>query len=182
MIDAETSLVLAVRTRLQSVLAMTAQQCDIEPDEMVPAIAGAEYIAVLPAGVQAGPRHKSSGGVWDLYVSVRVVVFHRVAELPRDRRRSALLDRYRGLNSRLSEVVRAVDYVYAINDLATADVNQAGDERGEFVEPLKLAQTDPTIGMVSFDLYAAQQSQLGDPIVALKRGVLFTGSRFVGGR
>ena len=69
-----------------------ARQVEVEYDELAPATVGDLYIMVIPAGVEAGPAHNSSGGVIDKFYGVDVAMVLRAPKKPRDRRREYLTD------------------------------------------------------------------------------------------
>jgi hypothetical protein len=194
MFEAETALLEAVRGQLQTAMSLDAHECEVEMDDEVPSIASDHYVAVTAAGAAPGRRHRTSGGVWDLQFGVRVVVYQRIADVARDRRRNPFLQHTDGLNAMLGDVIRAVDFNYpilntantALNaNLATAD-DYDEDELttigGKFLEPLKLQQLDAGPRSVFKDPYAAANHQTkmpSDPIVALRRGVVFSGARYL---
>ncbi len=174
MIDAEIHLLETVRDHLRDHLNI---DVEVEPDENVPAIAGQEYMAVIPAGVNPGPRHNTSGGVWDLLIPFRVLLFQRITHQPRDRRRNVVMDRLKGLNARLGEATRCIDFSNAILAQATASI-QHDKTVGQFVECPRFSAFDVP-RTVSFEVYDARRDTLGDPIIAMRRGVRFDRTRFM---
>lgn len=180
MIDAETALLVAVRDRLRTELTLDAGECDVELDDEVPAIAGDRYVAVVPGGMVPGPRHNTSGGVWDMRLACRVTVFHRMRDVPRDRRRSVFLQRVSGINAELSGIISQVDFSYALLNAATVLLEGQADG-GKFFEPLKFAMTDERPVPVFRDAFDAAGNTVtgADPVVAIKRGVRFAGARFL---
>ncbi|TWU22455.1 hypothetical protein Pla52o_35110 [Novipirellula galeiformis] len=180
MIEAETALLEAVRDTLRTKLKLNESQCDVElDDETVPAISSAKHFSVSSAGLVAGKHHARSGGAIDLLLSVRVVVYHRMGDVPRDRRRSVLLERTRGLNADLTAVMDAIDFRYEPMNLATSNISTLGSREG-FLEPLKFDSADTKPQPVFKDPYdAASSTAKGDPTLAIRRGVKFSGARFV---
>ncbi len=81
MLVAEACLLQAVRDKLITDLELKVEQCEIELDNQVPAITHQDYYAVTAGGIRAGPRHKSSGGVYDVLIAARVTMYRRVAHV-----------------------------------------------------------------------------------------------------
>lgn len=179
MIDAETCLLIAVRDRLRTRLELRDTECDVELDDQVPAVSGDLYITVTPAGGRAGPRHATSGGAIDVMFGCRVTVFQKMADVPRDRRRSVFLERARGVNKRLDAVMSAIDFSYDVTTAATALL-----VAGQFVEPFKFTGLDDRPQPVVRDAYdaAGAITKGGDPVLAIKRGINFFGARFMKAR
>ncbi len=181
MIDAETTLLEAVRDAVQAALSLQDRQCDVELDDIVPAIAGDLHVVIVPNGFGPGPRHMTSGTVIDQVVGCRVVVFQRMADVPRDRRRNVFLERTKGLNRLLNQVHAAIDFSYPVLDAANTSLGSAITEGEGFREPLKFAGVDPRPQTVMHDPYeAASNPRRGaDPVLAIKRGINFSGARFL---
>lgn len=180
MIEAETSLLEAVRNRLRSECSYRDAECDVELDDQVPAIAGDRYVAVVPMGMRQGPRHNSSGGAFDLLLGCRVTVFLRMADVPRDRRRSVFLERTRGINAELGKVMRAIDFSYAVTTAAN-DLEESLNGSEGFIEPLRFISMDDKpqpVAREPFDA-ASALTKGSDPILAIKRGISFHGARFL---
>lgn len=183
MLLAEVALLIAIRERLIANATFASGACDIELDDQVPAIAGAEYCAVIGAGTRPGPRHSSSGGVIDAVYSVRVVLYHRIAHVARDKRRTAYVSLLSGLNARLDEIIRLIDFRYELLADAKAILNETFETVGKYPEPFRDAVPDATPQAVYRDPYAAaNMPNEGDPIIALRRGVVFSGARFMNTR
>lgn len=180
MIEAETVLLSAVASHLKTEMSLSDSQCSVEIDEQnVPAIAGDRYLTVIPAGINKGPRHDKSGGVIDLFVAVKVCVYHRMADVPRDRRRNVFLERTKGLNAELTNVMDAVDYRYEVTNAANTEIAVLGNGEG-FIKPLQFQSIDSRPQAVMRDPYdATPASAKGDPIVAIRRGVTFGLARFL---
>lgn len=184
MLDGETFLLRSVRNFLREKLTLSDTQCDCEPDEMVPAIAGDTYVAVIPNGFQPGPRHDTSGGVFDILHSVRVVVYQRIGNVPRDRRRSVYLDRLTGLNQLIAKIITQIDFSIDVMAVANTYLRTDFPTAQLFIEPLRLAQVDSKPRTVSNDEYAAAIGGGGgsSQFVALARGVTFGRCRRIQGR
>ena len=190
MLEAETALLAGVQVTLIAALEIDPRQCDVELDDEVPAIAADLYIAVTGGGITPGKRHNTSGGVWDLVMSVGVTLYERIGDVARDRRRSVFMDRLGGLNRRSTKAARAIDFSYG--PLSTANeelrIREPGDPDydpeaepnigGEFVEPLRFAGSGPPAA-VHREPYAAAGYSKGDPVVAMKRSIRFTGARYL---
>ena len=182
MLVAETCLITAVRDRLRTALVLTDDQCNIELDDQIPAIAKDTYVAVCAAGTSPGERHSSSGGVWDLRFNVRVTVYQRTADQARDRRRNLFIDRLTGLNAMVDQVIRSVDFDYT-HILAGAAALLVGTpaEGGNYPEPFRSFAIDTNVRPVYVDPYdaAAMPGKGADPLVGLSRGVTFQRARFM---
>lgn len=182
MLVAETCLITAVRNRLRTSLALSDDQCNIELDDQIPAIAKDTHIAVTAAGTTPGERHSSSGGVWDLRFNVRVTVYQRMADQARDRRRNLFIDRLTGLNALVDQVIRAVDFDYS-NVLAAAEALLVGTPAagGNYPEPFRSFSIDTNVKPVFFDPYdaASMPGKGATEVVALSRGVTFQRARFM---
>lgn len=183
MLLAEVALLTAIRERLIAQMGFDSGECDIELDDQVPAIAGAEYCAVIGAGTRAGPRHSSSGGVIDAVYSVRVVLYHRISHVARDKRRTTFVSLLSGLNARLDELIALIDFSYELLADASAILNETFESVGKFPEPFRTFTPDASPQAVYREPYAAaNMPNEGDPIIALKRAVVFEGARFMNTR
>lgn len=181
MLIAETCLLLAIRDRLRMGLSLDEKSCDIELDDQVPTLAREKYFAIVSEGTTPGPRHTSSGGVWDLKFAVKVTFYQGAAEYPRDRRRNIFTQRLEGINAELTKVIRAIYYDYHnVVTVAKEYLTNTQAEYGEFPEPFRTFTPDPRVRTVFKDSYnAAGEQNTGDPTVALARGVTFSGARFM---
>ena len=179
MLVAETALLVATRDRLRSVLALLPEHCDVELDDQVPAIAAKTYYAVIGAGLTPGPRHMTSGGVVDVYLSMRVVVYERITEVARDRRRNVFIDLLTGLNTKLDAIIDAIDFSYELTNNAALLLTETTAAGGEFPEPFRSFVPDSSPRMVYRDPYDAAQMKGGDPVIAMARGVTFSKCRFM---
>lgn len=194
MFVAEACLLQAARDKLVTDLALEDKQCQVEPEGQLPATAPKLYIAVSPGGVGVGPKHRSSGGVIDLIINVRVTVYNRVPEVARDRRRSTFIQLMTGLAPTLEKVVRSLDNNYdVINDAkqiitdllvemgTEAPAHITDNETGKFPEPFRQFNPDISAKMVTRDPYDAAQMSgpPADPIVAIARTITFSGARYM---
>lgn len=181
MLIAEAALLRATRNYLRSQLALTAEECDIEFDGEVPAVAREWYYAIVPGGITLGPRHQSSGGVWDYKIAARVVLYRRIAGVARDRRSDILIDLQTEVASKLDEVIDKLDYSYPLLDAAALLLPGTLSEDGEFPEPFREVRPDLSTEMIYRDPYTAAQmeSKMGDPVLGVRRGVTFSGARFM---
>lgn len=177
----ETELLRSVAEAVATALSLESHQVTVELDDEVPAIAGDKHVTVVPAGVDPGPTQGTNGGAFDLIVGVRVCVFHRTTSVPRDRRRSFILDRSKGLNEDIDKVIYALDFKYTITSAANNELDLP--ETTGFIKPLVVFGIDRKPEAVFKEPYdAAMMGTKGDPIVAIKRGVNFGGARFMLGR
>lgn len=192
----EVCLLQAIRDKLIVDLALTETQCNVELDNNLPDYAPKTFVAVSPAGVTNGPRHRSSGGVIDVLVNVKVTVYQRVAEVARDKRSSVFMKLLVGLAPVLDKLVRSLDMNYTVLQSAKAvledlitELDIAGDvpphllavQSGSWEEPLRTFSPDISARMVYRDPYdaAAMAGPPADPIVAVARSITFSGARWV---
>jgi|AACY02.16.fsa_nt_gi hypothetical protein len=178
MLLAETCLLQAVRDTLRSEIPLADERCDVELDDQLPSIAPQSYYAVTAGGTTPGPRHQSSGGVYDLVIDVRVTLFRRVPHRARDRRRNVYLDLLAGLNRKLDETIVLIDHSYDLLADAAQLLN-AHYPFAEYPEPFRTFAPDTAPRMVYRDPYDAadMQTRGGDPIIAIARSVTFRGAR-----
>lgn len=178
-LEVEISLLEAVQEQIVAQLPFNDSSCQVELDDEVPAVAADKYIAVVAGGVGNGPRHKSSGGAVDLIFNVRCVVYERIADIPRDRKSKVYLDRLKGINKLVSELLTLVDYSYDIINSATTKLT--GDAAGgKFMEPFRSMAIDSAPRSVDVTPYnAASMGNQGNRQFALRRGVTFQGARFM---
>lgn len=192
MLIAEAALLQAVRNKLIADLSLDEGQCDVELDDQVPAIVPNSYFAVTAGGVRMGPRHQSSGGVFDVLIDVRVTLFRRVPEIARDRRRNVFIDLLTGIALQLERVARSLDYSYPLLDSAKAIVDTilggtdippavASNATGEWPEPFRTMVLDRAPRMTYREPYDAAQmaGQPADPLIAISRGIMFQGARYM---
>lgn len=193
MLVAEAALLQAVRDKLIDDLNLADNQCDVELDDQIPAIAKNDYFAVTSGGISPGPRHQSSGGIFDVKVDVKVTLFRRVPEIARDRRRHVFLDLMTGTALQLERVIRSLDYSYSLMASASAIVNAIiqdalpvppaiqTNSTGQWPEPFRSFSIDRANRMIYKDIYDAAQMSgpPADPIIAISRGVLFQGARYM---
>jgi len=198
MFIAEICLLQAIRNKLVTDLALNDKQCGHEMEGQLPdAIAPKLYIAVSPAGMSMGPRHRSSGGVIDLVFSVKVTVYNRVTEVARDRRESVFMQLLAGMAPVLERVISSLDNNYPVLDAAseiltdtiadiTGDVPAylSSNLIGEWPEPFRTFNPELSPRMIFRDPYDAAQmaGPPADPIVALARSVTFSGARYMRAR
>lgn len=196
MLVAETCLLLAMRSHLGTKLeewrsnvnkSLTTKvpgpiTVNIELDSQIPAIASDTYVAIVPSGAEPGPRHRSSGGVWDMVYKVRVDVYQRMAEVARDRNRDIFIDRLGALNGVLDAVIRYVNMNYELtNTTAAALILDTPAAGGNYPEAFRTFTPDAHARTVFKDPYDAadMQTAIGNPVIALARGVVFSGARFM---
>jgi hypothetical protein len=177
MLVAETALLKAVRDKIRDELAIG--PCDLQLDDQIPATAQDDYYAVIGAGTRPGPRHNTSGGVFDLVYSVRVVIYHRITHVARDRRRSVYDNLFTTMNAKLDDIIPLLDFKYDLLADAQAMLSETVWADGKYVEPFRRFTPDPNPRTVMRDPYDAAVGTAGDPIVALARGITFEGVRFL---
>ena len=153
MLASEKNLLLAVRNRLRTVAQYANAICDIEFDEMAPAIIGDTYVIVMPGGWNAGPRHNTCGGVDDLVYSIRIAVVKRVTAVPRDRMRGIFYALSSSINAEFDKIHPVVDFNYttmnAANTLITAETASVEG----FIIPLRFSSMGP-LRLVSGEMFA----------------------------
>lgn len=182
-LEAEVSLLIAVRQRLITQLNIDEESIDIEIDDLAPAMTGKTYYALSPFA--GGPaRHNDKGDqTFHNTFGVRVVVIQRIGNEPRSQyRNSAFLDRLRSVNSKLEDVSRAIHKQYAVVELANADVTVNIALNGKFITPLVSKSIDQKPKAVAGDLFDAKsnRSTSSTPVAAMVRGINFGGAEFIG--
>lgn len=178
MLNAETYFLEAVRDVLRKKLSLGELQCDCEPDEQVPAIAGDMYFAVIPGGISPGPKQNTSGGVQDVIHSVQVAVISRMVTA-RDRQRHMFLTRLKGVNNEVSRVLMALDWQNDVMSLANAKLYQDYPTAKPFIETLRLSRVDAKPRVVTGDIYGGGHTakEGTTDYIAMMRSVYFGGMR-----
>lgn len=161
-----------------------AREIDIEIDDLAPSVAGDFYYAISPFGSRPGPH--SSQQVSHDVIGVRVCVFQRITDVPRDRRREAMIGsslfkgRLSSLNQRLTEISQAVRNNHCLVGAATEALAGKGFE-AQFVKPLVPVSYDAKPTMVTGETYAAKKTNSGGEMwVAMKRGINFGNAEVIG--
>ena len=174
---AEKALLMAVRDQLRLPTASngagyTPEQCEVEYDEMAPAVTGDLYVPVLAGGWVPGPRHNTCGGINDLVYAVRVAVVKRGSHVPRDRKRDIFLGNVGDLADEIDKIYNAIDWRYTVNDAANAIIlKQTGSSEG-FTEVLKFAGIDDKPTAVDASFFGGNGKESG-----LMRRIWFRGAR-----
>lgn len=182
-LQSETSLLLAVLKVLRLPLeksgaGFSALECDIEADEMSPATVGDLYVPVIPGGFRPGPRHNTSGGVFDFIFAVTVLVIKRTGNVPRDRTREVLIGGYANnlcsLNDDCDRVINAIDFDlgYTVNNIANGIITERTGSSEGFIEPLKFKGIDAKPRIANAELFGGTGTKAG-----LVRGIYFDGAR-----
>lgn len=141
MLASEKNLVLAVRNILRTATGSggagyTNAQCDVEIGDMVPPIAGDLYVAVHPGGWTKGPRHNSSGGVFDFVYSVKVTVIRRITHVPKDKTRDVYLNNSVNLAAEIDKIISVIDFNYSVMNAANALIQTETSSTQGFHHPL----------------------------------------------
>ncbi len=186
----ESALLRAVVTEIRahnSSATYLARQVEVEFDELAPATVGDLYIMVIPAGVEPGPAHNTSGGVIDKLYGVDVVMVLRVQKKPRDRRREFLTD-FRGTASVGAHFARhelninlQIDFSYDVLAAANTFILAETASADGFMEPLKFAGLGP-IREAPAEVFAGVPSKLGKDTEALIRTIRYRGARRIENR
>ena len=178
----ESALLRAVVTEIRahnSSATYLARQVEYEIDELAPATVGDLYIMVIPAGVEAGPTHNTSGGVRDRLHNVDVAIALRAPKKPRDRRHEYLTD-FRGTTSVGAQfaghdmnINEQIDFQNIVMTTANALIlAESGSSEG-FIETLKFAGLGP-IHDAPGEVFAGMP---GESAAALIRTIRFRGAR-----
>lgn len=176
---AEKCLLIAMRDRLRLPEAdggagYTPEQCDIELDEMAPAVAGDVYVVVIAGGWTPGPVHNTSGGVNDLIYSASVVVIRRIGNFARDRRRNIFLGNFGNLTDEMDKVYTAIDWSQSLLTAANQLVlNEVGSSE-PFCTPLRFAGMDPRPRPAPAEIFGAAA---GKQPAGMMRAIHFHGCR-----
>lgn len=161
---AEKALLLAVRDRLRTAIAdggagYTDQECQVEMNEMVPAIAGQTYVIVTSGGWQTGPRHRTSGGIADLIYGVDVIIVKRATHVPRDRWRDVFVQNLDSLTTEIDKIFQAIDWQYDVINAANATISKETGSTEGFIRPLIFASIDRRPREAPAALFAATGGQ-----------------------
>lgn len=177
---AETALLLAGRTLLRRPLnnggaGFSDKECQIEADEMAPAVVGDLYVVLMPGGFRPGPRHNTSGGVYDLIYGLDVLVARRTGNVPRDRYLATL----EALNAEVDRVITALDFDATNQLLQVANrlIREKTGTQDSFIEPLKFAGVDKRPKPAPGSFFGGTSTKAG-----IMRGVFFQGARLVTAR
>lgn len=177
---AEKCLLLAIRNQLRAAPASFANsECEVEFDEMSPGTVSGTYLAVMPGGWVAGPRHKSSGLVNDLVYGADILVVKRIAHVPRDRRRDVFLKNLDSLDAEIDKVYAAIDFNYSLLAAANLLIKNETTSTEGFTEPLKFVGVDRRPRLAPAELFAAKP---GEQAAGLIRVVSFHGARRITSR
>ena len=190
MADSESALLRAVVAEIRAhngSATYQARQVEVEIDEFAPATVGELYIMVIPAGVEPGPAHNTSGGVIDKLHGVDVAMVLRAPKKPRDRRREYLTD-FRGtvgigahfakheLNINLQ-----IDFNYDVLATANAFILAESGSTDVFMEPLKFAGLGP-IREAPTEVFAGMPGESAASAAALIRTIRYRGARRIENR
>ena len=181
MLEPEVALLEEVRQQLIRHLDLHEEECDVEVDEQVPAIRGNRYVAVIPGGVTDGPTQATNQGAWDIIMAARVVVFHRIANVARDRVRNVFHDQLDGMNKELSKVIRLLMHNQEVRQ-AIVDRFQPPITTGQIPVTFRSIQVDPRPTPITFEPWdgaSTMGTTQGNAQVGLKRGATFGGLRFM---
>ena len=172
---AETELLLAVRDFLRTYLGdIPNNDIQIEIDDTPPATAGHLYVAIIPHGTVPGDKNNSMDLTHHYQVGCRIVVFERITDIPRDRRRCVV----EPVNNWLTDIAVAIRFNYTIINTANAALADRG-RTGKFTRPLIPQGADSKPQLVTGEDYnSRKKSQQGDPWVAVKRGINFGMAEF----
>jgi hypothetical protein len=172
--DPETELLLAVAESVKTLYPVT-----VDLEDNVPSMASQTHVIVSPSSYAAGPRNRLAAQVSDLLIGCRVIVFERIAEVPRDRRGSVFASRSGGLNLILAKIRELIEFNYTLMTQANAAM---GLSMGSgYVEPLRYVSHDSKpVGVLAsaYDAYS-QPTSGSHPMVAMKRGINFSSARFL---
>lgn len=199
MFIAEACLLQSVRDTLATDLASLSikdRDVSVEMDGVTPEISGPVFIAVSPGGVQPGPRHQSSGGVVDVLIGVKITVYKRISEVPKDRRRSVYLQLLSGIAPLLELIANSILMNYQIlTDAQTIIADEIANytppqepptqislnENGTFQEPFRQFNAELSGRIITQDFNPASfgGQPHTDATVALARSITFTGARYL---
>lgn len=154
------------------------RECDVELDEMVPAIAGKRYVAVMPGGFTPGDLHNRSGGVFDLIYSISVLVVCRINYAPRDKTRDVFLGNLANLSGECDRIIEALDFNYETNDIANGLIKTAGGADVSFIKPLVFSGLSAKPVKADADLFGGSDNSKA----GMMRTIFFTGARLITNR
>lgn len=167
----EIALLTGVRDHLRTALTLTAAQCEVEIDELPPAVVGDLYVIVMPGGWDAGPRNSEAGGVLDETYGVEITVVLRAPKYPRDRRRVQMLDSVSGINAKIDAVRAAMHFKSGVMSTVNALITNSSEK---FVEWLKFSSVERKPRVVGGEYFA---SNANEDAAGLARTVSFIGAR-----
>lgn len=168
----ETALLVAVRDQIREICGYKPHECNIEYDEVPPAIAGEVYVVVMPGGWQPGENNAKGGGVLDEIYSVDVSVIMRATRIPRDKTRDLYLDLLDGLNVRVKAIRAAVHFNLEV--MAAANENLEDSSALPFIETLKFSGMDRRPRLVGAEVFGDKP---GERRAGLARTINFSGAR-----
>lgn len=180
-LQAETSLLIAVRQHLKDQLGIGDDAIDIELDDTAPAMSGQVFYAVSPSNASQGRYSGTYGAPAHDMLGARVAVIMRMGNVPKDRtRQSAFLNRLHGLNTLVSDVSKAIRQNYNLINIANSELEQMGVD-GSFTKPLVPVSVDQKPRMATGDIYdAGRNNSGGNAQVVMIRGVNFANAEFIG--
>ena len=180
-LQAETSLLIAVKRRLTDAMNISEDHIDIELDDTAPAMTSQVFFAISPAQASQGRYSGTYGAPAHDMFGARVAILMRMGNVPKDRQRtSAFLDRLSSINSLLSEVSQTLRQDYTTIEIANAELLQMGID-GTFTKPLVPLSIDQKPRMATGDIYdAGRQNSGGHTQVVMVRGINFGNAEFIG--
>ncbi|MCI0333549.1 MAG: hypothetical protein L0228_10040 [Planctomycetes bacterium] len=177
---AEKSLLIAVREKLrlptdQGGAGYAETECDVEPDQDVPATSGQVYVAVMPGGWQPGERHAKSGGVRDMVYSLSVMVARRIGNVPRDRRTDVFMNNLASIDADVERIIKALDWQQSVVNAASGILQQLSGSSQPFIHPLVAGQVGPP-ALVGAEVFSAAA---GVQPAGMKRVIPFGNARLI---
>lgn len=156
----ERAMLLAIEQHIQDQDEFRDWQVAIEPDEQAPSITGELYVACMPAGVTAGPTHKTSGHVVDEIYTFGVFVVMRLPRIPRDKTRRAFIEHGGSLFAYMKSIRDTLDFDEDVRRSANTIIGaEEGAGLDGFIYPLKWVRHDPRPRIISSTVYAAADDQ-----------------------
>lgn len=171
----EKNLLIATRDHLKCQCGYKDGECEVEHDDMAPAVAGTTFISVTPGGWLKGPRHSTNGGVNDLIYNVDVTVIKRITHIARDRRKNVYLENVTGIADELDKIFEAIDFSYDLINAASKLILEDTSSTEGFCEPLKFISCERKPRIVSAAMFAGANEEAA----AMARTISFGGARRV---
>lgn len=171
----ELHLLTAVRDRIRAHAAYESQHCDVEYDELAPAVAPDLYIIVWPGAGEAGDLHSGGRTIDDLY-AVNVSIALRAPKKPRDRKRDLVIELTKSFYVHEKQVRAQLDFDYTTITNANNQMITDGEATGTcdtFIEPLRYNGRG-NIRNAPAEIFGGTQ---GEPIAALIRTIRFSRAR-----
>ena len=164
-----------IRILAHATAGYTAKNVGVDIDERAPSTAPDVFIVVIPAGIEAGPRH-AGGGAEDLIYSVDVLIALRATKFARDRERNMLTALTKSFYLHQKNINAQIDFVNAM--MGSINIQMITDSEATgvcdtFIEPLRFLSAG-RIREAPAEIFAGVR---GESAAALVRTLHYGGAR-----